>query len=738
MKISLLFLTSLLCANLFAAQEDDYPQDSVFIDLEETSENQTIVETFLVPSESPLMALADSNFALENYEQALQLYNEIDKFTSNSVQDFELNFRIARIYQEQKQFEKAIQFFKKSIQQKKKLAHYANFYIANCFEKLEKTDSAKTYFELATEVRNSPFYWDSQVSIAMSLKELGDLEGSNKVFMRLLQTKKYSIRKTEFYFYIGENQLALGNREKAITAFYNGIDYEKGKTYSLKCYETLKKIRLAQEEPFTKEERIKIIKMLVNFGQYSEATTQINRYKTLHPKFENQRIAYYEGKILAKKKQHLKAIPILRNALEMSPSSGLASYIQLQIARSSYALSRVNGIDEYLKFSKNYPNHSKSEEAIWKVGWIHERDKNFQNAASVFANISKSSTSNIALNSRFREGFSYYKEKDYSKAISVWQKHLKKKLPSFDEERLTFWVAKSFEKLGEKSKSDSIFMEIASKPFNSYYSLKSFQKMFGSLPQISDSLKASVKHSTEINDEFLLEAILITELTKKEFGEYELRNYYKQNRRNPNKIDQLVAAYEKMGNYGKAIRIGITLTKDLVNGTIQDSTSLWVYRINYPQYFKSEIENFAKIENLDPELVYGIIRRESLFQEKIVSHAGARGLMQIMTYTGKRLAKSTKLEGFRNDWLFESEISVKLGSHYLRILLDLFDEDFEPAIASYNAGEHRSKQWIEEFGFEDKEEFVENIVFSETRNYVRAVLKSYWIYKIIWENSGKI
>lgn len=734
MKLFLFYLTLFFCVNLFAAQEEDYdsPQDSVFIDSEETSEDLNFGEMLLIPSESPLKELADSNFAKKNFEQALQLYLELDKFTSNSLNDFELNFRIARIYQEQKKFSNAIGFFKKSILQKKKFAHYANFYIANCFEELLEFDSAKTYYELASEVKNSPFYWDSQVSIAMLLKEIGDWEGSNRIFMRLLQTQKYSSKKTEFYFYIGENHLALGKREKAIFAFYNGIDYQKGKEFSLKCYEALKEIRLSKEEPFTKEERIKIIKMLVNFGQYSEAAKQINRYKSLHPKSENQLIAYYEGKILASKKQHFKAISILQKGLEMSQSSGLASYIQLEIARSSSELSKGNGIEEYLKFSKNYPNHSKSEEAIWKVGWIYEREKNFQNAALVFSNISKNSTSNIALNSRFREGFSYYKEKDFSKAILVWQKHLKKGLPTFDEERLTFWVAKAYEKLGEKSKSDSIFTEITAKPFNSYYSLKSYQKMFNSLPQISDSLKANVKHSTEIKDGLLLEAILITELTKKEFGEYELRNYFKQNQRNPKKIDQLVAAYEKMVNYGNAIRIGISLTKDLVNGTIQDSTSLWVYRINYPQYFKSEIENFAKIENLEPELVYGIVRRESLFQEKVVSNAGARGLMQIMTYTGKRLAESTKLEDFGNDWLFESEISVKLGSHYLRMLLNLFDENLEPVIASYNAGEHRSKQWIDEFGFEDKDEFVENIVFSETRNYVRAVLKSYWIYKIIW------
>lgn len=736
MTFFLFFLTTFFCVGLCTAQEDDSPKDSIFIDLEEESEVINFEDKFLIPSESPLKALADSNFTEKNYKQALQLYQEIDKFTSESVVDFELNFRIARIHQELKDYKKAIKFFQKSIRQTKKLAHYANFYIANCFEELENLDSAKTYYELATEVRNSPFYWDSQVALAMILKELKDFKGSNKILKRLLQTRKYSSKKTEFHFYVGENYLALGNREKAISAFYNGIDYQKGKTFSLKCFKELEKIRLEKEEPFTKEERIKIIKMLVNYSQYSEATKQINRYKTLHPKFEKQRIAYYEGKIFAKKKQHLKALPILRKALEMSPKSGLAAYIQLQIARSSYALSRTNGIDEYLDFSNNYPNHSKSEEAIWKVGWIYERDKNFQNAASVYSKISKNSTSNIALNSRFREGFSYYKEKDYTKAISVWKKHLKKKLPSFDTERLNFWIAKAYERTEEKSKADSIFTEIASKPFDSYYSLKSYQKIFNSLPQIPDSLSKNVKHSTEINDEFLLETILVSDLTKKEFGEYELRNYYKQNRRNPNKIDQLIATYEKMGNYGKAVRIGITLTKDLVNGTIQDSTSLWVYRVNYPQYFKEEIENFAQIENLEPELVYGIIRRESLFQEKIVSHAGARGLMQIMTYTGDRLAKRTKLKGFKYDWLFKSEISVKLGSHYLRMLLDLFDENFEPAIASYNAGEHRSKQWIEEFGFEDRDEFVENIVFSETRNYVRAVLKAYWIYRIIWNDSS--
>jgi soluble lytic murein transglycosylase len=144
-----------------------------------------------------------------------------------------------------------------------------------------------------------------------------------------------------------------------------------------------------------------------------------------------------------------------------------------------------------------------------------------------------------------------------------------------------------------------------------------------------------------------------------------------------------------------------------------------------------------KIMRKTPEaaLVHGVVRQESAFYEKAISRAGARGLMQLMPRTAYQLAKQKNYRYSRKKLTSSPKMNVWLGSEYLDVLLKKFDGSYVLALSSYNAGPHRSRQWIKEFGdprTDDPDyviDWVEQIPFDETRNYVQRVLENIQVYR---------
>jgi soluble lytic murein transglycosylase len=144
------------------------------------------------------------------------------------------------------------------------------------------------------------------------------------------------------------------------------------------------------------------------------------------------------------------------------------------------------------------------------------------------------------------------------------------------------------------------------------------------------------------------------------------------------------------------------------------------------------IRRYAADRRLDPFLVTALMAQESTFQADVRSSANAWGLMQIIPSTGRRLALRVGLRGFTTALLTNPEINVRLGTAYLADLLAMFNGDVAPALASYNAGEHRVKQWRAERPGAPMDEFVEDIPFPETQNYVKRIVGTTEDYRILY------
>lgn len=166
-----------------------------------------------------------------------------------------------------------------------------------------------------------------------------------------------------------------------------------------------------------------------------------------------------------------------------------------------------------------------------------------------------------------------------------------------------------------------------------------------------------------------------------------------------------------------------------------DAAPLSLWRLAYPKPYFQEVEEAAQEFDLDPSLVYAVIREESRYDPEAISRAYAQGLMQIIPSTRDWIAEQLKIEIDPTE-IFNPGMNTHLGAWYLRHLLDYFKEDLHYAVAGYNGGPGNVNEWKENPLIQEKADFLRWIGFGETREYVPKVLLSYEVYKWLEQVEG--
>jgi len=145
--------------------------------------------------------------------------------------------------------------------------------------------------------------------------------------------------------------------------------------------------------------------------------------------------------------------------------------------------------------------------------------------------------------------------------------------------------------------------------------------------------------------------------------------------------------------------------------------------------FRKDVIAQARAIGLDPAYVYGLIRQESRFIMDARSHAGASGLMQIMPATARWTAKKIGMD-YKQSMITDRDVNLKLGTAYLKLVLDDFQGSQAMAAAAYNAGPGRPRRWRDGPLLEPAA-WAENIPFTETRDYVKKVLSNAVYYNAL-------
>jgi soluble lytic murein transglycosylase len=181
----------------------------------------------------------------------------------------------------------------------------------------------------------------------------------------------------------------------------------------------------------------------------------------------------------------------------------------------------------------------------------------------------------------------------------------------------------------------------------------------------------------------------------------------------------------------------LRIMKSLVTDYFSLSPSLAPQRFweaLFPLPYRNDLVRSAGATELDPHMLAGLVRQESEFNPKALSRANAYGLTQIVPGTGRQLAREAGIKQFSAGMLYQPATNLKLGSRYIRSLLNQWDGKWEETLASYNAGKSRVIEWLKWGNFREPAEFVETIPFTETREYVQSVMRNAAVYRRVYGN----
>ena len=292
--------------------------------------------------------------------------------------------------------------------------------------------------------------------------------------------------------------------------------------------------------------------------------------------------------------------------------------------------------------------------------------------------------------------------------------------------RGAFWLGRTYEKLGNKEQSLKWYQK-ASKYLTTYYGQLAFLKLNPNGKfTLNDSMEVDNKYRYIFYNKELVKIIyLLDELKKDKYTKYILRHLANDNIKRGSEIlaAELATSIER---YDFAIQVS----------KIASYKKRFHNQFNYPIISTPKTINGRKIP--ESAFILSIIRQESEFDLSANSHAGAKGLMQLMPYTAKLVSKQAKLPYSKSRLTTDPEYNINLGSHYIAGLILQYDGAYPFATAAYNAGPNRVKYWKKINKDPQKKQvdyvdWVELIKFRETRNYVQRVMENYNVYRYILE-----
>ena len=181
----------------------------------------------------------------------------------------------------------------------------------------------------------------------------------------------------------------------------------------------------------------------------------------------------------------------------------------------------------------------------------------------------------------------------------------------------------------------------------------------------------------------------------------------------------------------QAMRIMKSLAPEYLNLAL-DQAPRRFWELLFPLPYRADVVRAASEKNLDPYLLAGLIRQESEFDPQARSRANAFGLTQVRPATGRLFARQVGIKRFSSRLLFQPAANLKIGVSIFSAMLDMNGGNLEQTLAAYNAGPNRAAEWRAWNTYREPAEFVESIPFTETRDYVQAVLRNADIYRRLY------
>ena len=670
---------------------------------------------------------------------------------------------------EKEEYDSAIKAFAALHSQYGELNDYVSFFLIRAYARSAKDSEALRLSQhFLAQFPSHPLWHDVALIEASVLMRLRRFNDALEHYQELLQQQKTP--EEAILFPIGQTYLALGQPEAAVNAFQKLLRFYPAHTDAKAARKMLQSILASRPElqPSWDEKSLFVYaEKLLEAGLYSSAITQYKKFQTSYPdslKFGESELSLAEAYLRSRKQKESRNL--LEQIVERYKDSrpDIAAEALYTLGKRSWNADRnLEAKTLMQRILTEFRTSSWGDDAYYVLGRIYQSKQSYQAAAQCYRSlVNQYPDSPFAEEALFRAGWSLYLARNYSKASRFFLYAITT-FPSGDYvANGNFWLGKSFEAAGDLDSALEAYRAVVTSAPGTYYavlaqdslhsatgSAPESRRNFGTVPTLSDllthlQLKAPKTYYQQVLRHIRKANVLYDlDLSSYARGEIEWIGETLEAQALPSgdilgqvwRIYFQARLYEGIDEHLLAIRLAYRIGRLLKEET-PEAFPYAVEYVQYPLLHRDVIKKYAEQYDLDPFLVAGLIRQESAYSAKVTSPAGARGLMQIMPATGKRVARELNLKGYSAARLYEPELNIAIGTAYLAGLLEDFDGNLFRTLAAYNAGPKATKKWwtTEQTGME--EEIVENISYNETRNYVKYVLRNHEQYRRLYPELG--
>ena len=389
-------------------------------------------------------------------------------------------------------------------------------------------------------------------------------------------------------------------------------------------------------------------------------------------------------------------IELSRAFVEKFPTSRFADEILNSLASAYIIDDQDDQADAvFREILSRYPSSRFAERAAWKAGWWAYRQGRFTEAVQLFD-----------------KGAAQFPRSDYR--------------PSW-----LYWSARAAQRAGDIETGVSRMRLTATDYHNSYYGRLAVTKLQGERGgTISPTLQRQPAPSPAIPTAGRIATLLSVGLNREAMSELQYAQRVWGD--SPQLQATIAVTHKRLGN----VRAGINAMKRAYPQYLAaggETLPSEILQVIFPVDYWPLLQKYAKDRGLDPYLVAALVAQESNFDPVVVSHANAYGLMQILPSTGRSYARKLGVRPFSTNRLKDAEINVRLGTQ-------IFADDIRKfggvhfALAAYNAGGSRVNAWRREKPDLPQDEFIDDIPFPETQNYVKRILGTAEDYRYLYSS----
>ena len=471
-------------------------------------------------------------------------------------------------------------------------------------------------------------------------------------------------------------------------------------------------------------------------GRYAEASEQYHalaRASVANPAERNEfavAAAACDLKLKRLTREEAEALPATSDE-----NGARRLYLLVELARSRDDLTAQSSYVDLLRTS--FPHSQWYAEALFSSGNMYLLRKDYARAVTYYSELAQSFPQNTnAAAAHWRAGWWSYRQGLYAQAAQIFEEQIKQYPGAKETVSALYWRARLYEQEDHQPGMAAAHYRTLIKAYSHYFYA---QMARARLVALGDATPVSVPAL----DKYVPETIPRLDATFPEGDPHLVKAHLLVNAGLTEYVPQEIAAapgssswsgiaeaqiYTSFGDTFRAMRVLKRSLPYAASASIK-SIPLAYWRILFPEPYWNTIQSESAKNGLDPYLVASLIRQESEFNPTAISHANAYGLMQLLPAVGKQMAREEGLGSIEPRQLLDPILNIRLGTRYLRQTLDHFGGSPEYALAAYNAGENRVTDWQAAGPYHGIDEFVESIPFTETREYVQAILRNQDIYK---------